>query len=353
MIELKTLSIFVLAWQNMGKEFKMERGVKYRDADKTSIIPIKNIDPNQELLKKPEWLKIKIPKDSTRIREIKDALRRNNLHSVCEEAACPNLHECFHHGTATFMILGAICTRRCPFCDVAHGKPLPPDEQEPYHLAKTVKDMKLKYVVITSVDRDDLRDAGAGHFTKVVSEVRRLNPGIKVETLVPDFRGRVERALEEISKAPPDVFNHNLENVPRLYKYIRPGANYKESLRLLSEFKKRFPDIPTKSGLMVGLGETNEELYEVLRDLREAGVTMVTVGQYLQPSRHHYPVQRYVKPSEFDEIREYCHQLGFEHAAVGTFVRSSYHADIQAKEVINNELNAPDAPIWNANIKEL
>lgn len=337
----------------MGKEFKMERGVKYRDAAKTSIIPVKNIDPDQEFLPKPDWLRIKIPADNQRIRDIKSALRKNNLHSVCEEASCPNLHECFNHGTATFMILGAICTRRCPFCDVAHGKPLPPDELEPIKLAQTVKDMKLKYVVITSVDRDDLRDGGAGHYTKVVKAVRELNPNIKIETLVPDFRGHIDRALDEIAVAPPDVFNHNMENVPRLYRDIRPGANYQNSLRLLQEFKKRFPHIPTKSGLMVGLGETNEELFQVMRDLRAHGVTMLTVGQYLQPSRHHYPVQRYVTPSEFDEIRKYAYELGFEHAAVGAFVRSSYHADIQAKEIVQNELNAPDAPVLNAKITEL
>lgn len=337
----------------MGKEFKMEPGVQYRDAAKTSIIPVKNIDPNQEFLKKPDWLKIKIPADNARIREIKSALRDNHLHSVCEEASCPNLHECFSHGTATFMILGAICTRRCPFCDVAHGKPLKPDEDEPAKLADTVKAMKLKYVVITSVDRDDLRDAGAGHFAKVVQAVRDVNPHTKVEILVPDFRGRIDRAIEELAKAPPDVFNHNLENVPRLYRDIRPGANYQKSLELLAKFKERFPDIPTKSGLMVGLGETNEELFQVLRDLRAHGVTMLTVGQYLQPSRHHYPVQRYVPPSEFDEIRKYAYEIGFEHAAVGAFVRSSYHADIQAHEIVNNELNAPDAPIMNAKYKEL
>ncbi|MFC6276379.1 lipoyl synthase [Psittacicella hinzii] len=337
----------------MGKEFKMERGVGYRDAAKTSIIPVKNIDPNQEFLKKPDWLKIKIPADNSRIREIKSALRENSLHSVCEEASCPNLHECFSHGTATFMILGAICTRRCPFCDVAHGKPLPPDENEPLHLAQTVQDMRLKYVVITSVDRDDLRDGGAGHYTKVVSEVRRLNPNTKVEILVPDFRGHIDRALDEISKAPPDVFNHNLENVPRLYKEIRPGANYEKSLELLRKFKERFPNVPTKSGLMVGLGETNEELYQVMRDLRANGVTMLTIGQYLQPSRYHYPVQRYVHPSELEQIRKYALELGFEHAAVGAFVRSSYHADMQAKDIVHNELNDPTAPVNNVKITEL
>mgnify|MGYP000039171200 FL=1 len=241
----------------MSTPFKMERGVKYRDAAKTSIIPVKNIDPNQELLKKPEWMKIKLPSSSLKIETIKNGMRRHGLHSVCEEASCPNLHECFNHGTATFMILGAICTRRCPFCDVAHGKPLPPDPDEPRKLAETIQDMKLKYVVITSVDRDDLPDRGAGHFAECVKEVRALNPGIKIEILVPDFRGRITQALEKLKDNPPDVFNHNLENVPRLYKEIRPGADYQWSLKLLHDFKEMFPNIPTKSGLMVGLGETN------------------------------------------------------------------------------------------------
>ena len=271
----------------MSTPFKMERGVKYRDAAKTSIIPVKNIDPNQELLKKPEWMKIKLPSSSLKIETIKNGMRRHGLHSVCEEASCPNLHECFNHGTATFMILGAICTRRCPFCDVAHGKPLPPDPDEPRKLAETIQDMKLKYVVITSVDRDDLPDRGAGHFAECVKEVRALNPGIKIEILVPDFRGRITQALEKLKDNPPDVFNHNLENVPRLYKEIRPGADYQWSLKLLHDFKEMFPNIPTKSGLMVGLGETNEEILEVMKDLRANGVTMLTLGQYLQPSRHY------------------------------------------------------------------
>ncbi|OBW94968.1 lipoyl synthase [Gallibacterium salpingitidis] len=317
----------------MGTPFKMERGVKYRDAAKTSIIPVKNIDPNQELLPKPEWMKIKLPATSEKILNIKKAMRKNGLNSVCEEASCPNLAECFHHGTATFMILGAICTRRCPFCDVAHGKPLPPDPEEPKKLAQTIKDMGLRYVVITSVDRDDLRDGGAGHFAECVKEIRALNPNIKIEILVPDFRGRIETALEKLSENPPDVFNHNLENIPRLYKEVRPGADYQWSLRLLREFKQMFPHIPTKSGLMVGLGETNEEILEVMQDLRDNGVTMLTLGQYLQPSRHHLPVARYVPPTEFDEFRAKAKQMGFEHAACGPFVRSSYHADLQAKGV--------------------
>lgn len=315
----------------MGKPFKMERGVKYRDAAKTSIIPVKNINPDQELLPKPAWMKIKLPASSAKIEGIKNAMRKHGLHSVCEEASCPNLSECFNHGTATFMILGAICTRRCPFCDVAHGKPLPPDPDEPKKLALTIRDMNLRYVVITSVDRDDLRDGGAGHFAECVKQIRALNPHIKIETLVPDFRGKIDVALEILSKNPPDVFNHNLENVPRLYKEIRPGADYQWSLRLLREFKALFPHLPTKSGLMVGLGETNEEILNVMQDLRNNGVTMLTLGQYLQPSRHHLPVDRYVSPPEFDEMKQKAVAMGFEHAACGPFVRSSYHADLQAQ----------------------
>ncbi|KGQ69893.1 lipoyl synthase [Chelonobacter oris] len=315
----------------MGKPFKMERGVKYRDAAKTSIIPVKNINPDQELLPKPAWMKIKLPASSAKIEGIKNAMRKHGLHSVCEEASCPNLAECFNHGTATFMILGAICTRRCPFCDVAHGKPLPPDQDEPRKLAMTIRDMKLRYVVITSVDRDDLRDGGAAHFGECVKAIRELNPAIKIEILVPDFRGKIDVALDILAKNPPDVFNHNLENIPRLYKEIRPGADYQWSLRLLREFKALFPHIPTKSGLMVGLGETNSEILAVMQDLRNNGVTMLTLGQYLQPSRHHLPVDRYVSPTEFDEMKQKAVAMGFEHAACGPFVRSSYHADLQAQ----------------------
>lgn len=310
--------------------FKMERGVKYRDAAKTSIIQVRNIDPDQELLPKPAWMKIKLPASSAKIDSIKHGMRRHGLHSVCEEASCPNLHECFNHGTATFMIMGAICTRRCPFCDVAHGKPLPLDPEEPRKVAETVQDMKLKYVVITSVDRDDLPDRGAAHFAATVREIKALNPECKVEILVPDFRGRVEQAVAILKQNPPDVFNHNLENVPRLYREVRPGADYKWSLELLKIFKQEFPDIPTKSGLMVGLGETNEEILDVMRDLRQHGVTMLTIGQYLQPSRHHLKVERYVPPEEFDIFRAEAEKMGFEHAACGPFVRSSYHADLQA-----------------------
>jgi lipoic acid synthetase len=310
----------------------MEVGVKYRDADKMGSIPVKFMqDEPKETLRKPDWMKIKLPADSQRIQDIKSAMRKNNLHSVCEEASCPNLAECFNHGTATFMILGAICTRRCPFCDVAHGRPLAPDSQEPAHLAQTIKDMKLKYVVITSVDRDDLRDGGAQHFSDCNREIRKQNPNIRIETLVPDFRGRVNNALEILKDNPPDVFNHNLETAPRLYRKVRPGASYKRSLELLKRFKEEHPDVPTKSGLMMGLGETKEEIVEVLKDLREHGVTMLTLGQYLAPSRHHLPVERYVPPAEFEELKEIALELGFTHAACGPFVRSSYHADLQAQ----------------------
>lgn len=318
----------------MSKPIQIERGVKYRDADKMALIPIKTLAPeNQQTIRKPAWMKIKLPADSSRIQQIKSALRRNGLHSVCEEASCPNLAECFNHGTATFMILGAICTRRCPFCDVAHGRPLTPDANEPLKLAQTIADMALRYVVITSVDRDDLRDGGAEHFAQCINAIRAQNPTIRIEILVPDFRGRMQRALDTLTINPPDVFNHNMENVPRLYRQIRPGANYHWSLTLLKEFKQRHPTIPTKSGLMMGLGETNAEILEVLQDLRQHGVTMLTLGQYLQPSRHHLPVQRYVPPAEFAAIKEQALAMGFTHAACGPFVRSSYHADLQAQGV--------------------
>lgn len=310
------------------------RSSKYRDADKTRLIPIVTLEESAPL-KKPDWMKIKIPVHSTNIAHIKNTMRKHGLHSVCEEASCPNLAECFNHGTATFMILGDICTRRCPFCDVAHGRPLPPDREEPIKLAQTIQEMKLRYVVITSVDRDDLKDGGASHFADCTREIRALSPNIKIETLTPDFRGCIDEAVEVLSDNPPDVFNHNLENIPRLYKKIRPGANYVGSLKLLSAFKEKHPDIPTKSGLMVGLGETNAELIEVLKDLRSHGVTMLTLGQYLQPSKYHLPVERYVPPEEFDELKQIALGMGFTHAACGPFVRSSYHADLQAmgKEV--------------------
>ncbi len=316
----------------MSKPIQMERGVKYRDADKMALIPVKNMPVEQtEIIRKPDWMKIKLPSDTQRIQDIKSAMRKNNLHSVCEEASCPNLAECFNHGTATFMILGAICTRRCPFCDVAHGRPLAPDLNEPKKLAQTIHDMKLKYVVITSVDRDDLRDGGAEHYARCTQEIRKSNPSIKIETLVPDFRGRMDIALELLTQNPPDVFNHNLETAPRLYRKVRPGANYQWSLTLLQRFAQMHPHIPTKSGLMMGIGETKEEIIRVLKDLREHGVTMLTLGQYLSPSRHHLPVTRYVPPEEFDELKQIALSLGFTHAACGPFVRSSYHADLQAK----------------------
>jgi lipoic acid synthetase len=269
---------------------------------------------------------------NSRFHEIKDILRRQKLHTVCEEASCPNIAECFGKGTATFMILGDICTRRCPFCDVAHGRPLAPDAQEPAHLAETIALLKLNYVVITSVDRDDLKDGGAQHFVSCISEIRKTSPATTIEILVPDFRGRLERALGILAAAPPDVMNHNLETVPRLYRRARPGGDYAHSLRLLQEFKKLHPAVPTKSGLMVGLGETDEEIVAVMRDLRAHDVDMLTIGQYLQPSPHHLPVERYVHPDQFSVFEEEAAKLGFRHAAIGALVRSSYHADRQAHD---------------------
>ncbi|MBL0528077.1 lipoyl synthase [Aeromonas caviae] len=316
----------------MSKPVRMEPGVKLRDGDKMALIPVKFMpDPNEEVLRKPDWMRIKLPPSSQKIEHIKSTLRKNKLHSVCEEASCPNLAECFNHGTATFMIMGAICTRRCPFCDVAHGRPLPLDPEEPKKLALTIKEMGLKYVVITSVDRDDLRDGGAQHFADCIREIREHSPQTRIEILTPDFRGRMEQALEVFRETPPDVFNHNLETAPRMYRVARPGADYKWSLELLRRIKEMHPHVPTKSGLMMGLGETNEEIVEVLKDLREHGVNMLTLGQYLQPSRHHLPVKRYVPPAEFDELKDVAMELGFSHAACGPFVRSSYHADLQAK----------------------
>ncbi|EKP0307577.1 lipoyl synthase [Aeromonas veronii] len=316
----------------MSKPIRMEPGVKLRDGDKMALIPVKFMpDPNEELLRKPDWMRIKLPPSSQKIEHIKRTLRKNKLHSVCEEASCPNLAECFNHGTATFMIMGAICTRRCPFCDVAHGRPLALDPEEPKKLAMTIKEMNLKYVVITSVDRDDLRDGGAQHFADCIREIREHSPQTRIEILTPDFRGRMEQALEVFRETPPDVFNHNLETAPRMYRVARPGADYKWSLELLRRIKEMHPHVPTKSGLMMGLGETNEEIVEVLKDLRVHGVNMLTLGQYLQPSRHHLPVKRYVPPAEFDELKDIAMELGFTHAACGPFVRSSYHADLQAK----------------------
>lgn len=300
---------------------------KQRAADKLARIPIKMAE--HEPLRKPDWLRIKLP-NNNKITELKSLLRENHLVTVCEEASCPNLAECFSHGTATFMIMGDKCTRRCSFCDVAHGRPDPLDPNEPEKLAQTVQLMKLKYVVITSVDRDDLRDGGAGHFMDCVNAVRAKNPGIKIEVLVPDFRGRMEKALDELAKAPVEVFNHNIETVPRLYKQARPGSDYHWSLKLLQEYKQRFPNTPTKSGIMLGLGETLEEVVQTLEDLRAHQVDGLTLGQYLAPSRHHMPVARYVTPTEFEQLRLLAEQLGFTHVASGPLVRSSYHADKQA-----------------------
>ncbi|QCU89681.1 lipoyl synthase [Thiomicrorhabdus sediminis] len=299
-------------------------------------------DPNAEKLKKPRWIKAKLPKakDIHRVKELKNIMREKGLHSVCEEASCPNLGECFGHGTATFMIMGDICTRKCPFCDVTHGRPKPLDQNEPQHLADTVKAMRLKYVVITSVDRDDLRDGGAQHFTNVVSELRKAMPELKVETLVPDFRGRLSVALETMSQQAPDVLNHNLETVPRLYEEARPGADYQASLDLLKRFKEMNPQVVTKSGLMVGLGETMEELLQVMRDLRAHNVEMLTVGQYLQPSSYHLGVKKYWTPDEFKQVETAGYEMGFTNVAAGPMVRSSYHADLQAKEVSDEIANA-------------
>ena len=302
---------------------------KQKGDAKTARIPIKIVP--QPALRKPEWIRMKVP-DSARFQEIKQILRDNKLHTVCEEAACPNIGECFSGGTATFMILGDLCTRRCPFCDVAHGKPLPPDAQEPENLARSIAAMRLKYVVITSVDRDDLRDGGAGHFAACISAVRAASPHVRIETLVPDFRGRLQPALQALSAAVPDVMNHNLETVPRLYKAARPGADYLHSLTLLKEFKAAHPDISTKSGLMLGLGETDEEILEVMHDLRAHDVEMLTLGQYLQPSAHHLPVMRFVPPDRFSWFEQQALAMGFSHAACGPMVRSSYHADQQAHE---------------------
>ncbi|MGH1485130.1 MAG: lipoyl synthase [Cellvibrionaceae bacterium] len=306
-----------------------KQGEKLRDADKVERIPVKVIATDQ-LQRKPDWIRVRLPAASAEVDRIKKILRKNGLSSVCEEASCPNLGECFSGGTATFMIMGDICTRRCPFCDVGHGKPNPLDDKEAAHLAEAIAEMRLKYVVITSVDRDDLRDGGAQHFADCIREARVHSPNLEVEILTPDFRGRMEIALDILEKEAPDVFNHNLETVPRLYREARPGANYQWSLKLLKEYKKRRPDVLTKSGLMVGLGETKEEIIEVMRDMREHNIDMLTIGQYLQPSKDHLPVQRYVTPEEFEEYKTLADALGFERAACGPLVRSSYHADQQA-----------------------
>lgn len=314
----------------MTQDHRVDPRKKQKAAEKLSRIPIKieetTPDQRQPL---PPWIRVKLPTNN-KISELKNLLRGNRLVTVCEEASCPNLPECFGHGTATFMIMGDKCTRRCSFCDVAHGRPDPLDPDEPLNLAKTIQAMQLKYVVITSVDRDDLRDGGAAHFASCITEVRKYNPTIKIEVLVPDFRGRMERALAALTDSLPDVFNHNIETVPRLYKQVRPGSDYGWSLRLLKEFKQQFPGIPTKSGIMLGLGETIEEVKEVMMDLRNHEVDMLTIGQYLQPSRYHLPVSRYVTPLEFNDLAELAKEMEFTNVASGPLVRSSYHADKQA-----------------------
>jgi lipoic acid synthetase len=303
-----------------------EAGVKEKGARKTiRIVP-------STPLPKPAWIRVRAPSPDSRFHEIKQILRTQKLHTVCEEASCPNIGECFGKGTATFMILGDICTRRCPFCDVAHGRPLPPDAEEPRHLADTIAALALRYVVITSVDRDDLRDGGAQHFVECIRAVKARSPNTTIEVLIPDFRGRMDRALEVLAAAPPDVLNHNLETVPRLYRSARPGGDYAHSLRLLQAFKKLHAAVPTKSGLMVGLGEQDEEILQVMRDLRAHDVDMLTIGQYLQPSPHHLPVERYVEPAIFKRFEAQAAAMGFKHAAIGPMVRSSYHADQQAHE---------------------
>jgi lipoic acid synthetase len=314
-------------------------GVKHKGDGKTSRLfgkyAIKIVAA--ETLKKPDWIRVRAG-GSPRFYEIKRILREHNLHTVCEEASCPNIGECFGKGTATFMIMGDICTRRCPFCDVGHGRPLPLDAEEPLNLARTIAALALKYVVITSVDRDDLRDGGAGHFVDCIRAVREHSPQTQIEVLVPDFRGRLDRALDILIAAPPDVMNHNLESVPRLYKQVRPGSDYAHSLLLLREFKARVPGVPTKSGLMLGLGETDDEIREVMRDMRAHDVDRSTIGQYLQPSKNHLPVLRYVHPDAFAQLEREAYALGFRHAAVGALVRSSYHADKQAEEVLGEPI---------------
>jgi lipoyl synthase len=306
-------------------------GVKHKGGAKTARIPIKVVAA--ETLRKPDWIRVRAP-SAPRFYEIKRILRERNLHSVCEEASCPNIGECFGKGTATFMIMGDLCTRRCPFCEVGHGRPLPLDAAEPVNLADAIAALALRYVVITSVDRDDLRDGGAQHFVDCIRAVRERSPATQIEVLVPDFRGRLERALDILTAAPPDVMNHNLETVPRLYKQARPGSDYLHSLKLLQQFKRRFPAIPTKSGLMVGLGETDEEILATMRDMRAHDIEMLTIGQYLQPSKGHLPVLRYVHPDAFAAFERAAYGMGFRHAAVGALVRSSYHADRQAGGVL-------------------
>ena len=313
----------------MNENKRNIQGVKHRGAEKVARIPIKVV-PSTEVKRKPAWIRAKAPTTS-QVKELKKILREQKLNTVCEEAACPNLGECFTKGTATFMIMGDICTRRCPFCDVGHGRPNPLDADEPLHLAETIKAMSLKYVVITSVDRDDLRDGGASHFVECISKVREYSPEIRIEILVPDFRGRMDIALDVMSNSPPDVFNHNLETVPRLYKKARPGSDYQWSLDLIKRFKEMYPSLPTKSGLMLGLGETLEEVQVVMQDLRDHGCDMLTLGQYLQPSLDHLAVERFVTPDEFDDMARIGYEMGFSHVASGPMVRSSYYADEQAE----------------------
>jgi len=316
----------------VDKKYQVIQGEKLKGADKLARIPIKVV-PSKSVQRKPPWIRARAP-IGDRVRQLKSVLRKNNLFTVCEEASCPNLGECFSKGTATFMIMGDICTRRCPFCDVGHGRPNPLDSNEPANLAATIRSMGLRYVVITSVDRDDLRDGGAQHFIDCIEHTRRLNPDIRIEILTPDFRGRMDTALEIMAKSPPDVFNHNLESVPTLYKKVRPGADYQWSLSLLKNFKQLYPQVPTKSGLMLGLGEQIGEVKQVLRDMRSHDVNMLTLGQYLQPSLDHLAVERFVTPDEFDALGKFAYSIGFDQVASGPMVRSSYHADVQAEAVL-------------------
>ena len=316
--------------KTIAKDEAYDASKKQKDFDKVSRIPVKVVQ--REPLKKPSWIRVKAAPANSQFNHIKKILRENNMVTVCEEASCPNIGECFGMGTATFMIMGDKCTRRCPFCDVGHGRPDPLDEQEPANLAESIALMRLSYVVITSVDRDDLRDGGAQHFVNCINEVRSRSPRTQVEVLVPDFRGRLDKALSIFADGLPDVMNHNLETVPRLYKQARPGADYAHSLKLLQDFKRLYPGIPTKSGIMVGLGETDEEILDVMRDMRAHDVDMITIGQYLAPSEHHLPVERYMHPDEFAWLEAEAYKMGFTHAAVGAMVRSSYHADAQASE---------------------
>ena len=312
-----------------NEKSKVVQGEKKRGAEKVARIPIKVI-PTETMPRKPDWIRVRIPA-TPKINEVKQKLRKHKLHTVCEEASCPNLGECFGGGTATFMIMGDICTRRCPFCDVGHGRPKPLEENEPKELATAIADMGLKYVVITSVDRDDLRDGGAQHFADCIRYSRELSPKLELEILVPDFRGRMDIAIDILKQTPPDVFNHNLETVPSLYKKVRPGSDYQWSLDLLKRYKQECPDVMTKSGLMLGIGETKEEVIQVMKDMREHDIDMITLGQYLQPSKHHLAVERFVHPDEFEELGGLAKQMGFKRVASGPMVRSSYHADQQMK----------------------